>query len=332
LQEALGARWNPGKPPILTKEDSLHVQAIESRMKDKPGGAGANFTIKDTSSFLDSIHFLAATAHYQLGHAYETFGEVSQARSEYMAAMSLSGAGTNSADTAKTALMAQTLYAWLTLESREKNEPVKDSLLHELLTHYGQTIYAEQARSIYIGIDRNSPGELAYKAAYKTLRENGVDTAKPSLLQIVLNYPQEDVAPRSLYAIGETYEENTRYDSALFYYRRLQREYPFSSYGLSLRSRLADASSPGLPHAPAQTIDPTLTQQNGQAGQDTLNSAPSNSIMLQRGNGQQSQHINPPLSQPGSAPGVGIPPPPEPPPGTAAPPPPVMPGNIPPHK
>jgi len=335
LQEALGARWNPGRPTPLTGDDSLRVQEIEKRMKDKADPLGGKFTITDTSHFLDSIHFLAATAHYQLGRAYETFGEISQARSEYIASMDLPGANLSASDTAKGAHFAQTLYAWLTLEHREKNERVKDSLLHELLTHYGQTIYAEQARNIYIGIDRNSPGELAYKKAYQDLRDKGIDAAKPDFLQIVATYSQDDVAPRSLYAIGERYEELVRYDSALLYYRRIQREYPFSSYAMSLRPRLADASNPGMAHAPAPTIDPLLTPQNGQMPPDNSNQVPGNPNLLQRGNGQPRQRPNAPqVPPPAPPPGVGQPPPqPEPPPDGLPPPPqPMLPGTPPPHK
>ena len=38
-------------------------------------------------AFLDSLHYLAANAHYELGRAYETFTEFSSAVSEYRSAV-----------------------------------------------------------------------------------------------------------------------------------------------------------------------------------------------------------------------------------------------------
>jgi tetratricopeptide (TPR) repeat protein len=130
-------------------------------------------------------------------------------------------------------------------------------------------MYAEQARILYVSFSRNSPGELAYLDAYKLLRDNGLDAAKPPMLQIVVNFSQDDVAPRALYALGESYEEAARYDSALAYYRRVLKEYPYSSYALALRPRLADASNPGLPHAPSSHIlTPLITPQDSTVPSD----------------------------------------------------------------
>src|SRR5205085_7778629 len=54
------------------------------------------------------------------------------------------------------------------------------------------------------------------------------ETAKGQLLEVVGTYDQEDVAPRSLYAIGVTFEEQGHYDSAVVYYRRILKDYPYS--------------------------------------------------------------------------------------------------------
>ncbi len=261
MREALGTRWNPARPIPLSKQDSNEIRLIESRLKAK---APREIVIKDTALFLDSLYGVMADAHFELGRAYETFGEIPQARAEYRDAMAV---GTSSAmpaimDTAKIALRAQTLYAWLELEHQEKNQPVFDSLLHQLLTQYGQTIYAGEARILFQAMMKNSPGELAYSQAYQTLEGQGLDAAKPALLHIAITFPQEDVAPRSLYAIGERYEEAKRYDSALVYYKRVLTEYPYSPYALALRPRLADASVTGVPHAPAQNINPLLQRGN----------------------------------------------------------------------
>ncbi len=263
LQEVLGSRWQPNHPIQLTKMDSDQVKETERRLKKN---APPKLVVNDTARFIDSIEFRAGTAHYQIGRAYETFGEIPEAREEYQMADTMN---IGPMDTGRTALRAKTLYAWLELEQQEKNKPVADSLLHELLSHYGQTMYAEQARILYVTLSRNSPGELAYLDAYKQLRDNGLDAAKPSMLQIVVNFSQDDVAPRALYALGESYEEASHYDSALAYYRRVLKEYPYSSYALALHPRLADASTPGLPHAPSSHIlTPLITTPDTTAPSD----------------------------------------------------------------
>jgi len=303
MQEALGTRWNPGRPIPLTKQDSNAIRTIEMRLKSK---VPPELIIADTSHFIDSLHGVMANAHFELGRAYETFGEVKEARAEYRTASSMD---IGVMDTARTALRAQTLYAWLELEHQEKNQPVFDSLLHELLTQYGQTIYAGEARVLFQTSTRSSPGELAYLDAYKSLRDQGLQVAKPALLHITSTFPQEDVAPRSLYAIGENYEETEHYDSALVYYRRVLKEYPYSSYALALRPRLADASTPGVPHAPSQNINPLLQRGQTQSPQ-----------VLQQGSGgvQQNSVLPPPGTThsspppPGSPPSPGEPPPPPP--------------------
>ncbi len=263
MQEVLGRRWNPLRPVQLTHSDSEEIRSVETRLEAMQP---RELVITDTAQFLDSLQTVKARAHFELGHAYETFGEIPLARTEYKTSTNMD---VGPMDTEKTALRAQTLYAWLQLEHLEKNQPVFDSLLDQLLTHYGQTIYAGQARLLYKGSMKNSPGELAYLAAYKTLEMSGLEAAKPALIEVAANYKQEDVAPRSLYAIGEQYEEAQNYDSALTYYRTVVDEYPYSTYALSLRSRLALANTPGLPPAPPRHVDPLLErnqQRNGQGG------------------------------------------------------------------
>src|SRR5581483_5843364 len=125
----------------------------------------------------------------------------------------------------------------------------------------GQTIYAEEAREQFVRSTENSPGELAYRAAFKSLGIGGLDAAKPSLLDVVKTYPQEDVAPRSLYAIGEQYEEVERYDSAVHYYRRVLNEYPYSTYAIALRPRLADVSVSSPPSRGQTVGNPALRNQ-----------------------------------------------------------------------
>ena len=296
MQEVLGPRWSPQNPVQMSKMDSDRVKETEARLKKN---APAKLMVADTTHFIDSLYFRAGTAHYQLGRAYETFGEIPEARQEYQMADTMN---IGPMDTGRTALRARTLYAWLELEKQEKNQVVADSLLHELLSRYGQTMYAEQARILYVTSSRNSPGELAYLDAYKLLRASGLDAAKPQMLNIVSTFSQEDVAPRSLYALAVTYEEDTHYDSAFAYYNRVLKEYPYSSYALAIRPRLAEVgTTPALAHPPTRSLRSTTINQ------DTAASADQQSATQQTPGTQQNQSNNP--QRPFTPPPLGQPPP-----------------------
>ena len=145
-------------PVPLGHEDSLRLPNIELRLSREHKGVG-KLAVGDTSHFLDSIRLRETQAHYQLGRAYETFGEVPEARAEYRFALAVPE---QENDTARGALDAQSLYAWMQLERNEKRIGVSDSLLRLLLTYHGQTIYAQQARMLFAATSLESPGEIAF--------------------------------------------------------------------------------------------------------------------------------------------------------------------------
>lgn len=251
LQEVLGPRWSPGGASTLSKDDSVQLERVLARMQ-KERATAPRLVISDTVKFLDSLHYRASTAHFEIGRAFETFGEVPMARTEYRSSL---GYHFVIPDTGKDALHARALYAWLQLEQKEKNAAVADSLLKELLTYYGQTMYAEQARRYFaVHQSADTRGESAYAAAYRTLKNSGIETAKSQFMDVVYGYEKEDVAPRALYAIGVTYEETKLYDSALTYYRRVLRDYPYSSYAVALRARMPDIAQ-GITRSAARPVD-----------------------------------------------------------------------------
>jgi TolA-binding protein len=255
LKEVLGVRWLPDREVPLTKDDDLKLEQVEMRLRKERAqhNALASLGIKDTTVFIDSLHFQQAKLHFELARAYENFGDVPKARAEYMSSLAIRYV---LPDTTKDLFRAQDVYAWLQLESGEKNTARRDSLLQELTSKYGETIYARQAMTLYGGPrQKDSPGELAYKSAYGVLHSSGIEPAKPPLLNIVAQYPHEDVAARSLFALGVFYEEGARYDSALHYYKIVLGEYPYSSYADVLRPRLADAGSLARPQT-ARRIEP----------------------------------------------------------------------------
>ncbi len=240
IKEVLGANQRPDVSAVIGKEDSMRIETKIGELRAARGMSAAKLVIGDTSRFLDSVNLRRGSAFYELGRSYENFDEIPTARQHYLDAL---GHYFIIQDTAKEAFRAQVLYAWLQLEHKEKNLTRRDSILNVLTTRYGQTIYAEQAQSFFgAQADPNSAAELAYREAYRQLKSSGVDVAKSSLMNVRASYKNEDVAPRSLYAIGVSYEDQSRYDSALVYYKEVLTSYPYSVYAESLRPRMADVA------------------------------------------------------------------------------------------
>jgi len=238
-QKVLGSRWSPLKAPDLTpEEEKLVVQYEERIRKERSTGAVSVFSINfsDTSKYIDSIHYAAMHAHFELGRAYENFIEYSSAISEYQKALAYTF---NRPDTAANNFHAQILYTWVELDHQLGNATERDSLISILTKNYGETVYAQQAGKEFAGInEKDSPGEIAYRNAYAVLKSSGLDNAKNALLTIIVEHKHEDVAARSLYTIGVAYEDKPRYDSAVVYYRRVMSEYPYSKYAEYLKPRM----------------------------------------------------------------------------------------------
>jgi hypothetical protein len=133
-------------------------------------------------------------------------------------------------------------------------------------------------------------------------------------LNVVVNFSEEDVAPRALYALGVSYEEATRYDSALAYYQRVLKEYPYSSYAIALRPRLADASTPGLPHAPPlQRLNSATTTTDTTATPDQAQLPAPRVLRPGRQNPGMTPGMQPPVTPPTPPMPPGFVPPPAPP-------------------
>jgi TolA-binding protein len=241
VTEVLGDRARPDFAVQLTKEDSMRVEIKMQEMRAARGLPTTKLVIRDTSKFLDSLNLRRANAYYELGRAYENFDAISTSRDYYLRALDHHFVVQ---DTAKEAFRAQVYYAWLQLEHREKRFAIRDSILNILTTRYGQTIYSEQAHNLFgAQADPNSPAEVAYREAYRELKSRGVEAAKPSLVRVRVSYKNEDVAPRALYAIGLSYEDQLRFDSAVVYYTDILTNYPYSVYAEALRPRLADVAA-----------------------------------------------------------------------------------------
>ncbi len=238
-QQVLGVRWHPDQAPVLTPEEEKLVVQYEDRIRKEKMAAGiSSFSINfaDTTKYIDSVHLVAAHAHFELGRAYENFLEYPQAISEYQLAL---GYPFMRPDTAVSKFRAQILFTWVELDHQLGKALQRDSIIGELTKNYGETIYAQQASKEYAGIrDKDSPGEVAFRNAYANFKSSGLESAKPILLGVISAYKHEDVAARSYYTIGVAYEDQKRFDSAVVYYRRVMADYPYSKYAEYLKPRM----------------------------------------------------------------------------------------------
>ena len=239
----LGAQWSPDGRATPTPEQELLIKETEGKItheRELSGNSVSALRISDTVKFVDSLRFIQAKAHFEIGRSYETFTEQYNALSEYRQAFEVAFV---LPDTAKNIFGARTLFTWIELDHQMKNVTERDSLIAILQRDFGETVFAAQAGILYSGQrDKESAGEKAYSDAYRTLK-NGIEQGAQQLRQVSTTYNHEDVSPRSLYAIGIAYEEKGRIDSAVFYYRRVLHEYPFSKYADEIRPRLAFAAS-----------------------------------------------------------------------------------------
>jgi hypothetical protein len=237
----LGPKFNPGETYTFTPEEEKKIEELIVKIKKQKAAAGIgvfSLNLNDTTRYIDSIYTIDARAHFELARAYEQLDEPENAASEYRRAMFHRY---SYSDTSATQLRAQILFSWIQLDNELKRTQERDSLIGLLIKNFGDTKFALAAALEYTGqTDKNSPGEQAFRAA-ESRAKSSFEATKPALLDIVAKYPHEDVAPRALYTIGVYYEDLQRNDSALVYYYKLSKEYPFSKYTEFLKPRISYA-------------------------------------------------------------------------------------------
>jgi len=269
-KKVLGTRWDQ-KPELTAEEEKLVVQYMEKIRKEKAASSvnAFNINFSDTTKYLDSVHSVAAHAHFELARAFENFDEPLSAIGEYQQSLAYTFARP---DTATNTFRAQVLFSWIELDHELGKAEQRDSLIAILTKNYGETIYAQQAGKEYAGIrDKDSPGEVAFRAAYASLRSSGIDNAKSLFLSVVNDHKHEDVAARSLYTIGVSYEDKARFDSAVVYYRRVYAEYPYSKYAEYLKPRMQYAMrEPPRPPQKIESVTNIQTQSAQKIVQDTV--------------------------------------------------------------
>ncbi len=276
-QKVLGTRWHPEQSPTITPEEEKLIIQYEDRIrKEKSSSTISAFSINfsDTTKYIDSIHSVAAHAHFELGRAYENFVEYPSAIAEYKEALRYNFM---KQDSTINNFRAQVVFTWLELDHQIGDASQRDSLIGELTKNYGETMFAQQASKEFAGISgKDSPGEIEYRSAYSTLKSSGIDNARNAFLSIVTDHKHEDVAARSLYTLGVAYEDKARFDSAVVFYRRVMLEYPFSKYAEYLKPKMLYAlqERKNTPKATLLTPPQVVANPNVKVVKDSVNNAP----------------------------------------------------------
>ena len=116
-----------------------------------------------------------------------------------------------------------------------------DSLYDYIVKRYPYTVYAKDA-SLRQGYDEDylvHPAQRLYIKGYREKQDTNYTGAIATFFRIFKQFPETDYAPRSLYAIGWTFEKDLKnLDSALYYYQLLIKTYPMSEYARDLNTSI----------------------------------------------------------------------------------------------
>lgn len=172
----------------------------------------------------DTLRPEAAATFYDLARIQEKLGEPDSAFFYYKTAVEI--APTNDTNSAK-------YYFNYAHVVRDKDPYVADSILEEIVNHFPLTEYSAEAGRLLgftEAMEIDSVAELYNSGA--DLRKYGeYYFAIDQFLKLYDKYPEHELAPKSLYTIGWTYEYDLDdLDSAKIYYLELLSKYPASKY------------------------------------------------------------------------------------------------------
>lgn len=133
----------------------------------------------------------------------------------------------------------KTLYALGYVYDKMKGDQIKaDSLYGILMERYPNSIYAKKISKAQAQTD--SAKVLFLKAERELLKEGNSRKAIKIYKQLVKDFPNSELVPKALYAIGWIYENNLRSpQEAIAVYRRLVEEFPQSVYAQKIKNKLA---------------------------------------------------------------------------------------------
>lgn len=192
----------------------------------------------------DTSKTLAAGRYFSLARSFEKLGKRDSAYKYYLKA----------ADSCpvKSPERAQFLYGVQRMY-RDSFPDKADSLVEIIALEYGRTEFGKEARQ-KLGFTEIAEIDTAmdYYNSGSRFRLIGNDTlAIRQFKKVFEKYPKSNVAPRALYAVGWLFERKLfLMDSAIFYYRKLVKDYPMTEYSNDVLSSLNSLDTKNIPPRP----------------------------------------------------------------------------------
>ncbi len=133
---------------------------------------------------------------------------------------------------------ARFLYAYSRL-IKATDPLLSDSLYEVLANNYMGTEYGDEAARV-LGFTKEfkiDPVEELFTSGSSNRINGNFEYANKQFLKIYNEYPNNPLAPKSLYTIGWTFENHIKdKDSTFYYYNLLIQKYPTSIYALDIKS------------------------------------------------------------------------------------------------
>lgn len=181
----------------------------------------------------DTTKFITSTLLFEAGRIHENLGNLDSA--EYYYSISYDVAPKKMDETSRF------LYAYART-AREEDPYKSDSLYEVLADNYAMTEYGEAAMR-QLGFTEEFIVDTAreyFSSGMKLRRYNDFITSISQFKKVYRKFPENKLAPRSLYNIGWTFEHDTiMVDSAIIYYDLLIEKYPKSEYAKEILVPLA---------------------------------------------------------------------------------------------
>lgn len=212
--------------------DSNKVNAAQ---KGAPKAAGPDPLLKVS---VDSLSNLIGQVKFELGaHFYLEMGLPDSALIFYWDVVDNYGSSR---------FAPRACYAMAQIYNERSDSIMSDSVKNILFTQYENSEYTSALKKsigqeVELQID---PIDSIFASAYQIAMEGQIDTAMKIFNQLAINYPASPFASKSLFTIAWLLENDTKNDSAAFWYKKLIKEYPTSVYAVEAKPKIAIKDDP----------------------------------------------------------------------------------------
>jgi tetratricopeptide (TPR) repeat protein len=187
---------------------------------------------------VDSLNKLIGQAKFELGaHFYLEMGLPDSALVFYWDVVDNYGSSR---------FAPRACYAMTEIYNEQSDTIMVDSVKNILFTQYDNSEYTfalkkSIGQKVEILVD---PIDSIFASAYRIAMEGQIDTAMSIFNQLAINYPTSPFASKSLFTIAWLLENDTKNDSATFWYKKLIKEYPSSVYAIEAKPKVAIKDDP----------------------------------------------------------------------------------------